>query len=93
MITASKRMLNDSSETNQSKNATQNSSNQTIRYETIVIGDAYCGKSTYLNKLVDLGLSSNLPVMISQDKTEFEFWIEHKNKKAIFKIKDTASKF
>ncbi len=34
---------------------------------------------------------SNMPVMISEDQNEFEFWIENKSKKAIFSVKDTAS--
>ena len=90
MITASKRMLTE--ETSQANNHTAQT-NSNIRYETIVIGDAFCGKSTYLNNLADMELNLNLPVMISQNKSEFEFWIEHNNRKAIFTVKDTASIF
>ena len=63
------------------------------KYETIIIGDAYIGKTSYLNKLVEAEKESNMPVMISEDQNEFEFWIENKSKKAIFSVKDTASEF
>ena len=62
------------------------------RYETILIGDPYSGKSTYLNSLVAYERSRNLPVMISPDQNQFEFWAENKTKKAIFIVRDTASK-
>jgi hypothetical protein len=52
----------------------------------------YIGKTSYLNKLVFMEKASNAPVMISEDQNEFEFWIENKSKKAIFIVKDTASK-
>ena len=37
-------------------------------------------------------MKSNAPVMISQDHCEFEYWVEYNNRKAIFTVKDTASK-
>ena len=49
-------------------------------------------KSTYLNKLAEFEVKSNLPVMVSQDRTEYEFWIEKKSRKAVFIVTDTASK-
>ena len=63
------------------------------KYETIVVGDAYIGKTSYLNTLVAREKESNAPVMISEDQNEFEFWIENKSKKAIFIVKDTASTY
>ena len=37
-------------------------------------------------------MMSNQPVMVSQDRVEYEFWIEKKNRKAVFIVRDTASK-
>lgn len=93
MITASKRMLNRKESENGIKSLNEkNNFSITNRYETIVVGDAFCGKSTYLNKLAEIEMKSNAPVMISQDHCEFEYWVEYNNRKAIFTVKDTASK-
>jgi len=95
MITASKRMLRKESEvksgTNEVYSDRKNSVAVTFRYETIVVGDAFCGKSTYLTLLAENEINSNSPVMLSQDRCEYEFWVEFKNKKAVFMVKDTAS--
>ena len=91
MITASKRMLNSIEENQTSNNVSKKSWSINNRFETIVLGDAYCGKSSYLRALVEAEKKSNAPVMISQDQSEYEFWIEYKSMKAIFKVKDTAS--
>jgi len=95
MITASKRMLRKESEvksgTNEVYSDRKNSVAVTFRYEAIVVGDAFCGKSTYLTLLAENEINSNSPVMLSQDRCEYEFWVEFKNKKAVFMVKDTAS--
>ena len=95
MITASKRMLRKESEV-KSINEISNRKNSlavTFRYETIVVGDAFCGKSTYLTLLAENEINNNTPVMLSQERSEYEFWVEFKNKKAVFMVKDTASNF
>jgi len=91
-LTASKRMLNNIEE-QQSTNNVKKSWSINNRYEAIVIGDPYCGKSTYLNKLADTEKENNSPITISQDRNEFEFLVQYKSKKAIFNVKDTASKY
>jgi GTPase SAR1 family protein len=63
------------------------------RYETIVIGDAYCGKTSYLLALAEHERKMNMPIHVSQDKSEYEFCVENKSKKIIFAVKDTASMF
>ena len=63
------------------------------KYDTICVGDAYVGKTSYLHALVAREKELNAPVMISKDQNEFEFWIENKAKKAVFSVKDTASTF
>lgn len=85
-LTASKRMLNQNGNTPKKGWSINN------KYEAIVIGDAYCGKSTYLNMLAESEKEANSPIMISQDRNEFEFLVKHKSKKVIFKVNDTASK-
>jgi len=92
-LTASKRMLNNIEEQQQSTNNVKKGWSINYRYEAIVIGDPYCGKSTYLNKLADTEKENNSPITISQDRNEFEFLVQHKSKKAIFNVKDTASKY
>ncbi len=93
-LTASKRMLNNIEEQQQSTGSQKKGwSINNNRYEAIVIGDPYCGKSSYLNRLAATEKENNLPITISQDKNEFEFWVEHKSIKAIFNVKDTASKY
>ena len=62
------------------------------RYEAIVIGDAYCGKTSFLLSLAERERELNIPVNVSQDKTEFEFCVETKLKQIWFAVKDTASK-
>ncbi len=74
---------------NESSNSKLSISN---RYETIIIGDAYCGKTSYLLALVDQERRLNRPVQVIQDKCEFEFFVEFKTRKIIFAVKDTASK-
>jgi GTPase SAR1 family protein len=61
------------------------------RYETIIIGDAYCGKTSYLIALAEHEKKMNTPINVSQDKSEFEFCVENKSKRIIFAVKDTAS--
>lgn len=84
-LTASKRMLNQNGNTPKKGWSINN------KYEAIVIGDAYCGKSTYLNMLAESEKEANSPIMISQDRNEFEFLVKHKSKKVIFKVNDTAN--
>ena len=91
MLTTSKRMLNNKE---QSTNLTNSKSwSITNRYDTILVGDALCGKSSYLNCLIANEKKSNSPVMISDKNNECEFVIlnSKKSKKAIFIVKDTAS--
>ena len=86
-VTASKRMLNNiEGQQQQQKGWSINN-----KFECIILGDPYCGKSAYLNTLAASEKDSNSPIMISHDKNEFEFWLENKSMKAIFKVKDTAS--
>jgi GTPase SAR1 family protein len=61
------------------------------KYETIIVGDAYCGKTTYLNELIKTEHDANSPIMLSDDNNKIEFWVEHKTRKAIFVVRDTAS--
>jgi GTPase SAR1 family protein len=65
-------------------------------FETIVIGDAYCGKTTYLSRVIQNEQNGNRPIRISDDKNEFEFVVSEMSQSkrgAVFKVKDTASKF
>jgi hypothetical protein len=99
MLTTSRRMLNNTDDLSNNAepsnyiNVSKKSWTISNRYEAIVLGDAYCGKSSYLKTLVTTEKNEGAPVMISQDQSEFEFWVEYKSLKAIFKVKDTASKF
>lgn len=87
LVTASKRMMNNiESQQQQQKGWSINN-----KFECIILGDPYCGKSAYLNTLAANEKDANSPIMISQDRNEFEFWVEHKSMKAIFQVKDTAS--
>jgi polynucleotide 5'-kinase involved in rRNA processing len=61
------------------------------KLDVIILGDAYTGKTSYLNMLVDYQRNSNMPVTASQNDNEFEFWIQNSTKKAIFHVRDTAS--
>jgi GTPase SAR1 family protein len=62
------------------------------KYQTIVIGDPYCGKSTYLNQLVKYEKKQNRQVVEADDRSSFEFLIEKKDKRVCFIVNDTASK-
>ena len=90
MLSLSKRMMNNNGLVSNGDGKSWSISN---KFDTIVIGDGYCGKTSYLNTLVANEKESNSPVMISKDKNEFEFWVEYQSKKAIFVVKDTASNF
>jgi GTPase SAR1 family protein len=61
------------------------------QYQTLIIGDAYCGKSSYISSLVRSERLSNAPITMSDDQNEVEFWVKYKDCKAIFKVKDTGS--
>ncbi len=63
----------------------------TQQYQTLIIGDAYCGKSSYISSLVQGERLSNTPITISDDHNEVEFWVKYKDCKAIFNVKDTGS--
>jgi GTPase SAR1 family protein len=60
-------------------------------FETIVVGDAYCGKTTYLSRIIEKQRESNSPIRVSDDKNEFEFVVQSNTKRTVFKVKDTAS--
>lgn len=60
-------------------------------YETILLGDANVGKTTYMTKLIQQQCKSNTPQSISDDQNLFEFLFEFNDNKAIFILKDTAS--
>jgi GTPase SAR1 family protein len=73
-------------------------------YDAIVIGDPYCGKSTYLKRIVQHELAANQPVRIWENQNEIEFLVSSKDetfknsnnngnnvRKGVFKVKDTAS--
>ncbi len=62
------------------------------QYKAIIVGDAYCGKSTYMNNLIKSERLSNAPVTSSDDQNEVEFWVRYRDMKAIFNLKDTGSK-
>lgn len=89
-ITPSKRMLNNI-ESNQQVSLPKKGWSINNKYEVIILGDAYIGKTSYLNALFLSAKDTNFPVMASGDRSEYEFWIEHKEMKAIFKIRDTAN--
>lgn len=91
-LTPSKRMLN-SIESNQPVSLPHKGWSINNKYEVIILGDAFIGKTSYLNALFLSAKDTNFPVMASGDRSEYEFWIEHKDMKAIFKIRDTASIF
>lgn len=76
-------------------NESSTSTKSTIsnRYETIVIGDAYCGKTSYLLALAEHEKKMNMPIHVSPDKSEYEFCVENKSRKIIFAVKDTASMY
>lgn len=63
------------------------------KYEAIIVGDPYCGKSTFLNELIKCEREANAPISVSDDNNKLEFWVEYKTSKAIFVVRDTASKF
>lgn len=64
-------------------------------FETIVIGDAYCGKSTYLKEVIESEKRLKRPIRILDEHNEFEFVVSDRNesRRAVFKVKDTASRF
>lgn len=84
MITKSKRMLNSSE--------TGNKWTISSKYEAILLGDPYCGKSTYIKQLVEHEKRLKSPVLVTEEENEVEFWVGSKSKKAIFVVRDTASK-
>ena len=61
-------------------------------FDTILIGDAYCGKTTYLKNLIESERESDKPSILSDDGNEFEFCLEYEDKRAIFLVRDTASR-
>jgi GTPase SAR1 family protein len=61
-------------------------------YETILLGDSNVGKTTYMTKLIQQECKLNTPQSISDDQNLFEFLFEFNDNKAIFILKDTASK-
>jgi GTPase SAR1 family protein len=63
-------------------------------YDTIVIGDAYCGKTTYLSRLIQGERDAKRPIRLADDKNEFEFVVYEtgRSKRALFRVRDTASK-
>ena len=69
------------------------SNNETKRYETVIVGDAFCGKTTYLNELIKHERSKNSSILVSDDNNKLEFIVEYKNRKAAFILRDTASNF
>lgn len=60
------------------------------RYEVVIIGDSYIGKSTYLRLLAASESKNKLPVEVSQDGNQVDIWVENSVTKCIFSIKDTA---
>jgi GTPase SAR1 family protein len=69
------------------------SHNESKNYEIVIVGDAYCGKTTYLNELVKHERENNSPILVSDDNNKLEFYVEYKNRKTVFILRDTASKF
>ena len=63
------------------------------RYEAILVGDAFCGKSSYLKAIIDFKKSKEEIVLITDNQNEIEFVVQLNNQNAIFNLKDTASKF
>lgn len=62
------------------------------KYRTILIGDPYCGKSSYIQLLARKEKESGSPIIISEDQNEFEFSVGTlASNRAIFIVYDTAS--
>ena len=67
------------------------SSSILVKYEAIIVGDAYCGKTTYLNQLIKEEHDANSPIILADDNNKLEFCVEYNSKKAVFTVRDTAS--
>lgn len=81
MLKVSKRMISD--------NKVQPILN---KYRTILIGDPYIGKSSYIQLLAKKEKQSGAPVLVSEDQNEFEFSVgSSASNRAIFVVHDTAS--
>ncbi|RNA42077.1 ras and EF-hand domain-containing -like isoform X2 [Brachionus plicatilis] len=81
MLKASKRML------------TEHQVIPTVnKYRTILVGDPYCGKSSYIQLLARKEKESGAPILISDDQNEFEFSVRSSTtNRAIFIVYDTAN--
>lgn len=62
------------------------------KYRTILVGDPYCGKSSYIRLLASKEKESGAPIIVSDDQNEFEFSVGTSiSNRAIFLVYDTAS--
>lgn len=61
------------------------------RFTTILIGDPYCGKTSFIKLLAKQERESGSPIFVSDDYNEFEFSVGNKSNRAIFIVRDTAS--
>jgi hypothetical protein len=73
-------------------NSNKNQINRS-RYEVILVGDAFCGKSSYLKAIIDFKKSKEEIVLVTDNQNEIEFVVQFSNQNSIFNLKDTASEY